>query len=64
MFPGVFEWVWDLSDVIFIGIVWLVIFVLFSGVTYVVCKSLSETFSRDTEISDETETIGTGLFQK
>ncbi|MBU2648961.1 hypothetical protein KKI24_29915 [bacterium] len=43
MFPGIFEWVWDMGHVIFMGLFWLVIITLFSGIFYVLAKTVMET---------------------
>ena len=57
MFPNVFEWIWDPGHVIFMGIVWIVILVLFSGVTYVLGKTIQDSL-RDDERDESSELIG------
>ncbi len=49
MFPGTFEWVWDPGHVIFMGIVWLVLTVLVSGIVYVLWKTALDASSNDNE---------------
>ncbi|MFH2129890.1 MAG: hypothetical protein ABIK68_05910 [bacterium] len=41
MFPGVFEWVWDIGHLVFMGIFWLVITVLISGLVVAISRSIS-----------------------
>ncbi len=53
MFPGIFEWVWDLGHLIFMGVFWVVILVLLSGVVYVFGKTAVESSSGAVEADGE-----------
>ncbi len=42
MFPGIFEWIWDAGHLIFMGLFWLVIILMISGLFFSIGKSISE----------------------
>jgi len=52
MFPGSFEWVWDMGHLIFMGLFWLVIAVLLSGITIVLVKTAGD-LKREAEEGDD-----------
>ena len=45
MFPFIFEWVWDISHLVFMGGLWYALTIIGLGMTYVVIKSLMDTMS-------------------
>jgi hypothetical protein len=53
MFPGIFEWVWDLGHLLFMGVFWVVILVLLSGVVFVLGKTAADSSSDTVETDDE-----------
>lgn len=53
MFPGVFEWVWDLGHVIFMGIFWVVMIVLFSGIAVVFVRTVNSLNEQNGDDLDE-----------
>jgi len=53
MIPGVFEWIWDLGHVIFIGIFWIVILTFVSGLIYVLGKTISDTYGKGAILLDD-----------
>ena len=42
MFPGIFEWIRDAGHLIFMGLFWLVIILMISGLFFSIGKSISE----------------------
>jgi len=40
MFPFLFEWVWDMSHIIFMGGLWYALSILGLGLTYCVYKAV------------------------
>ena len=42
MFPFCFEWVWDMSHMVFMGGLWYAISILGAGVTFCIIKSAVE----------------------
>ncbi len=53
MFSGIFEWVWDLGHLVFMGIFWVVIVLLLSGIVYAIAKTTSDTNRELLEHDDE-----------
>ena len=43
MFPFNFEWVWDMSHLVFHGGLWYALSVLGMGMTFVIIKSIIDT---------------------
>ncbi len=43
MFPFCFEWVWDMSHIVFMGGLWFALFVLIAGMKYSIIKALIDT---------------------
>ena len=43
MFPFCFEWVWDLSHIIFMGGLWFALSIMGAGLTYCIIKTAIET---------------------
>ncbi len=47
MFPFSFEWVWDTAHLVFMGGLWYAVAILGMGLTYVVVKTIIDTFGED-----------------
>ncbi len=45
MFPFSFEWVWDISHVVFMGGLWYALSILGAGMTYVIVKAAIDTMN-------------------
>ncbi|MFO7859827.1 MAG: hypothetical protein R6U41_01260 [Desulfosalsimonas sp.] len=43
MFPFAFEWVWDISHLVFMGGLWYALSIIGAGMTYCIIKSLIDT---------------------
>ncbi len=43
MFPFNFEWIWDMSHVVFMGGLWYALTILGVGMTYCIGKALLDT---------------------
>jgi hypothetical protein len=43
MFPFNFEWIWDMSHIIFMGGLWYALSILGAGMTFIIIKSIVET---------------------
>ncbi len=52
MFPTVFEWIWDLGHVIFMGIFWLVIIALLTGIVTILIRTTLDTNKEALESDD------------
>jgi hypothetical protein len=39
MFPFVFEWIWDMSHIVFMGGLWYALTILGLGMTYCILKA-------------------------
>ena len=52
MFPGIFEWVWDAGHLIFMGIFWLVIILMISGLSFSIGKSIIAAIREPLEYDD------------
>jgi len=44
MFPFAFEWVWDMSHIVFMGGLWYALIILGLGLGYVFVKSVVDTY--------------------
>ena len=40
MFPFVFEWIWDLAHIVFMGGLWYALTIVGLGMTYCIIKSV------------------------
>ncbi len=47
MFWFSFEWVWDMGHIVFMGGLWYALGILGIGMSYVIIKSVKETFYED-----------------
>ena len=47
MLPINFEWVWDMSHYVFHGGLWFALSVIGAGMTFVVLKTVADTFKGD-----------------
>jgi hypothetical protein len=47
MFPFNFEWIWDMSHVVFMGGLWYALTILGIGMTYCVIKAAIDTAKED-----------------
>jgi len=45
MFPFNFEWIWDMSHLVFMGGLWYALTILGVGMTYCIGKALLDTLS-------------------
>ena len=45
LFPFIFEWVWDMSHIVFMGGLWYALVILGLGVAYVLVKSIIDTMA-------------------
>jgi hypothetical protein len=43
MFPFVFEWVWDMSHMVFMGGLWYALTIMGLGLTYCIIKAVIDT---------------------
>ena len=43
MFPFNFEWIWDMSHLVFMGGLWYALGILGAGMTYIIIKSIIDT---------------------
>jgi hypothetical protein len=43
MFPFAFEWIWDMSHIVFHGGLWYALSILGAGMTYCILKSAYDT---------------------
>ena len=43
MFPFVFEWVWDMSHMVFMGGLWYALTIMGLGLTYCIIKTVIDT---------------------
>lgn len=43
MFPFIFEWIWDMSHVVFMGGVWYAFIIIGLGMTYCIIKAALDT---------------------
>jgi hypothetical protein len=43
MFPFIFEWVWDISHLVFMGGLWYALTIIGLGLTYCIIKSIIDT---------------------
>ncbi len=43
MFPFAFEWVWDISHLVFMGGLWYALSIIGMGMTYCIIKSILDT---------------------
>lgn len=41
MFPFVFEWIWDMSHIVFMGGLWYALTILGLGMTYCIVKAVT-----------------------
>jgi len=44
MFPFIFEWVWDMSHIVFMGGLWYALSIIGAGMTWVVGKTIYDTY--------------------
>lgn len=43
MFPFNFEWIWDMSHLVFMGGLWYALGIIGAGMTFIVIKSIKDT---------------------
>jgi|GEM_PF-103708 hypothetical protein len=43
MFPFIFEWVWDMSHIVFMGGLWYALTIIGLGMTYCLIKAIADT---------------------
>ncbi len=43
MFPFNFEWIWDMSHIIFMGGLWYALSILGAGMTFIIIKAIVDT---------------------
>ncbi len=48
MLPFVYEWVWDMSHIVFHGGLWYALSIIGLGMTYCIVKSIIDTEKGDT----------------
>ncbi len=46
MFPFCFEWMWDMSHIVFMGGLWLALITIGLGMTYCICRAFYDTYIR------------------
>lgn len=44
MFPFIFEWIWDMSHIVFMGGLWYALSIIGLGMTYCVLKAIYDTY--------------------
>ncbi len=44
MFPFIFEWVWDMSHIVFMGGLWYALNIIGLGMTYCLVKTVIDTY--------------------
>jgi len=47
MFPFCFEWVWDMSHMVFMGGLWYALSIIGAGMTYCLAKTIIDTLNDD-----------------
>jgi hypothetical protein len=48
MFPFIFEWVWDMGHIVFMGGLWYAVSILGMGMTYCIIKAVIDTSKNET----------------
>ncbi|MBF0118477.1 MAG: hypothetical protein HQK79_06540 [Desulfobacterales bacterium] len=49
MFPFVFEWVWDMPHMVFMGALWYALSIIGLGMTYCIVKSVIDVSKKETD---------------
>lgn len=44
MFPFIFEWIWDMSHLVFMGGLWYALNIIGIGMTYCIIKTVVDTY--------------------
>jgi len=52
MFPFIFEWVWDMSHMVFMGGLWYALSIIGMGLTFCIIKSVIDTMKEDEQGQD------------
>jgi hypothetical protein len=47
MFPFCFEWVWDMSHMVFMGGLWYALSIIGAGMTFCIAKTILDTLNSD-----------------
>lgn len=52
MFPFLFEWIWDMSHMVFMGGLWYALTIIGLGMTYCIIKAAIDATKGESEHSD------------